>query len=156
MTRRSNKVITTLTTLKHRLFKYQGHIGAALVLGGFDSSGPHLHAIYPHGSSDSLPYVAMGSGSLAAISILESEFREDMDEHEARELVTKAILAGVFNDLGSGSNVDLCVISDRGTSIERNIRVYNKRSSQSSCSLEGEKPKLNEGNVLTATCTTLP
>ena len=79
-----------------------------------------------------------------------------MDEHEARELVTKAILAGVFNDLGSGSNVDLCVISDRGTKIERNSRVYNERSSQSSCSLEGEKPKLNKGNVLTATCTTLP
>ncbi len=30
---------------------------------------------------------------------------------EAKELVAKAIRAGIFNDLGSGSNVDLCVIT---------------------------------------------
>jgi len=30
---------------------------------------------------------------------------------EAMQLVTDAISAGVFNDLGSGSNVDLCVIT---------------------------------------------
>jgi len=30
---------------------------------------------------------------------------------EAKQLVTDAICAGVFNDLGSGSNVDLCVIT---------------------------------------------
>lgn len=52
----------------------------------------------------------MGSGSLAAMSIFEAEYREGMTEDEAKELVAKAISAGIFNDLGSGSNVDLCVI----------------------------------------------
>lgn len=33
-----------------------------------------------------------------------------MDEAEAVELVKQAILSGVFNDLGSGSNVDVTVI----------------------------------------------
>lgn len=33
-----------------------------------------------------------------------------MEEEEAKRLVRDAIAAGVFNDLGSGSNVDLCVI----------------------------------------------
>ena len=40
--------------------RYQGHISAALVLGGVDVTGPHLYSIYPHGSTDSLPYVTMG------------------------------------------------------------------------------------------------
>ena len=35
-----------------------------------------------------------------------------LQEDEAKELVKNAIKAGIFNDLGSGSNVDLCVIRD--------------------------------------------
>ena len=42
------------------IFRYQGYISAALVLGGVDVTGPHLYSIYPHGSTDSLPYVTMG------------------------------------------------------------------------------------------------
>lgn len=42
------------------LCRYQGYIGAALVLGGVDCNGPHLYSIYPHGSTDKLPYVTMG------------------------------------------------------------------------------------------------
>lgn len=33
-----------------------------------------------------------------------------MEEKEAKQLVRDAIASGVFNDLGSGSNIDLCVI----------------------------------------------
>ena len=33
---------------------------------------------------------------------------------EAKTLVSEAIQAGILNDLGSGSNVDLCVITHRG------------------------------------------
>lgn len=33
-----------------------------------------------------------------------------MEEEEAKRLVRDAIAAGVFNDLGSGSNIDLTVI----------------------------------------------
>lgn len=74
---------------------------------------PHTQ-IYPHGSTDKNPYVTMGSGSLAAMSVFETGYREDMSEAEAVELVKEAILAGVFNDLGSGSNVDITVIRKGG------------------------------------------
>ncbi|RXM97049.1 Proteasome subunit beta type-7 [Acipenser ruthenus] len=40
--------------------KYQGRIGASLIVGGYDVTGPHLYSIYPHGSFDKLPYVTMG------------------------------------------------------------------------------------------------
>ena len=35
----------------------------------------------------------------------------DMERDEAIALVRDAIRSGIFNDLGSGSNVDICVIS---------------------------------------------
>lgn len=70
--RTANKMLCQL------LFRYQGQIGAALVLGGVDLKGPHLFCIYPHGSSDSLPYTTMGSGSLAAMSVFESRWRPDL------------------------------------------------------------------------------
>lgn len=41
-----------------------------------------------------------------------------MTEAEAIALVAKAIRSGIFNDLGSGSNVDLCVISEGGKKVD--------------------------------------
>jgi hypothetical protein len=56
-----------MTMLKQHLFRYQGHIGAYLVIAGVDPTGPHLFTVHAHGSTDKLPYVTMGSGSLAAM-----------------------------------------------------------------------------------------
>lgn len=61
-----------------RSCRYQGHIGAALVLGGYDATGPNLFTVAPHGSTDKLPYVTMGSGSLAAMAVFESGWEKDM------------------------------------------------------------------------------
>lgn len=110
-----SRVVTACTLLKRMLFRYQGYVSAALVLGGCDVNGPHVYQIYPHGSTSKLPYTTMGSGSLAAMSVFETGWTEDMTEEEGIELVKRAILAGVFNDLGSGSNVDTCVIRTDGT-----------------------------------------
>lgn len=110
-TQQEPRVVTALTRLKQRLFQYQGHISAALVLGGVDCDGAHLYTVYPHGSTDCLPYATMGSGSLAAMAIFERHYKDDMSEQEAVDLVDRAIQSGIFNDLGSGSNVDVCVIS---------------------------------------------
>ena len=103
-------VCTANAMIKQLLFRYQGNIGAALILGGVDLDGPHLYCIYPHGSTDKHMYTSMGTGSLAAMATFESRWKADMTEEEAKELVADAIRAGVFNDLASGSNVDLCVI----------------------------------------------
>lgn len=121
-TGRQSRIITAMTMLKSHLFKYQGHVSAALVLGGVDFQGPHLFTIYPHGSTDSLPYCTMGSGSLNAMAVFESGYKDDMTQEEAVELVTRAIRSGVYNDLGSGSNVDVCVITKEGVDYKRNYQ----------------------------------
>mmetsp|Transcript_22061 Transcript_22061/g.54583 ORF Transcript_22061/g.54583 Transcript_22061/m.54583 type:complete len:267 (-) Transcript_22061:970-1770(-) len=126
-TGRQSRVNTSLTMLKRMLFKYQGHISAALVLGGVDIHGPHLYTVYPHGSTDSLPYVTMGSGSLAAMAIFEQGYKDGLTQQEAMELVSDAITAGIFNDLGSGGSVTLCVITKDKTEIHRPYKNDNER-----------------------------
>lgn len=108
-----SRVITALTLTKRMLYKYQGHVSAALILGGVDVNGAHLYSIAPHGSTMRLPYTTMGSGSLAAMAVFESRFTEDMEEDKAIEIVRDAVRAGIFNDLGSGSNIDITVIKKR-------------------------------------------
>lgn len=58
--------------------RHQGHIGAHLVLGGVDPTGVHLFTVAAHGSTDKLPYVTMGSGSLAAMAVFETGWRAEM------------------------------------------------------------------------------
>lgn len=53
-----------------------------------------LLQVHPHGSTDSLPFCTMGSGSLAAMAVFEAGYREDLKKDEAIALVTKAIRSG--------------------------------------------------------------
>ncbi|KZC06885.1 PREDICTED: proteasome subunit beta type-7 [Dufourea novaeangliae] len=124
-------VCTANAMIKHLLFRYKGYIGAALVLGGCDLDGPQLYCIYPHGSADKHMYTCMGSGSLAAMSVFESRWKPNMTEEEAKELVADAIRAGVFNDLASGSNIDLCVIRKGSVDYLRPYDVANVKGQRS-------------------------
>lgn len=82
-------VKTANTLLKQMLFRYQGHIGAALIVGGVDNNGAHVYSIHPHGSTDSLPYTTMGSGSLAAMSVFECKCQERQKNSSHRLSLTK-------------------------------------------------------------------
>lgn len=131
---RPPRVTSAMTQLKHFLFQYQGQVGAALILGGVDPvDGIQLYSIYPHGSVDKLPYCTMGSGSLAAMAILETGFHYNMNRQDAINLVAKSIMAGIFNDLGSGSNIDILVIpqtrKERESSL--NMKSTNMKSTKS-------------------------
>lgn len=110
------------------LHPYQGQISAALVLGGIDCFGPALYSISPNGYSAKVDYNSLGSGSLAAIGVLESGFKKDMTREEAIKLGSDAIKAGILNDLYSGSNVDVCVIDMKhGVEMLRNYIVVESK-----------------------------
>lgn len=127
-TGRQTRVVTAMTLLKNHLFRYQGHVSAALVLGGVDLNGPHLLTIYPHGSTDVLPYATMGSGSLNAMAMFEAGYKDDMTKEEAMALVARGIRSGVMNDLGSGSNIDLAIITKEGTEYLRNYEYLQDKT----------------------------
>lgn len=129
---KQTRVVEALTLLQEYLYKYQGHVSAALVLGGVDVEGPFLATIAPHGSTDRLPFVTMGSGSIAAMAQLEAGYRDGMNAEEAKQLVAQAIRKGIFNDPFSGTQVDLCVITKEKTELligfdKPNIRTYPKQ-----------------------------
>ena len=52
-----NDAFVVKANSKARLFsiRYQGHVSAALVLGGVDCTGSYLHTVYPHGSHTPIP-----------------------------------------------------------------------------------------------------
>jgi len=120
-----------------RLFKYGGYIEAALIVAGCDFQGPQIYTVSPHGSCHKSQFTSQGSGSLAALSVLETRWRNHMKEEECMELVADAILGGITNDLGSGSNVNLCVVKyenpeDTRSKVEHkfylNYRETNKKN----------------------------
>ncbi|XP_034561650.1 proteasome 20S subunit beta 13a [Notolabrus celidotus] len=111
---RNPRVVMAVSILQDMLYRYHGQIGANLILGGVDCTGNHLYSVGPYGSVNKVPYLTMGSGDLAALGILEDRFRPNLELEEAKGLVRLAIHAGIMSDLGSGNNIDICVITKEG------------------------------------------
>lgn len=61
------------------------------------------------------------------MSVFESSWKPGIDREGAIKLCADAILSGIFNDLGSGSNVDVCVITADKTTLLRNYIKPNER-----------------------------
>jgi 20S proteasome subunit beta 2 len=57
------------------------------------SMSPMLQ-VYPHGSTDSLPFATMGSGSLNAMAVFEANYKDNMTKEEGMTLVARAIKFG--------------------------------------------------------------
>ena len=69
----------------------------------------------------------MGSGSVSAYGELETGYSDDLTLEQAKELAIRAIKAGITYDLGSGSNVDIVVLTRGKTDFYRNIEVVGKK-----------------------------
>lgn len=128
---REPRVITALTMLKQHLFKYQGHLGAYLIVAGSDPTGCHLMSVQAHGLTDIGKYQLLGSGLLAAMAVLETHYKDGMTRDEAVKLCADAIEAGIWNDLGSGLNVDVCVMEvGKDAHLYRNYLTPNVRGTK--------------------------
>ncbi|KII71274.1 Proteasome subunit beta type-7 [Thelohanellus kitauei] len=146
---RKPRVVTAVTMAKRYLFNYKGYVSAYLIIGGVDVTGSHLYSISSHGHSDHVPFVTNGSGCLAAISHFEQFYRSDMDLESAKHYVSMAVSSGILNDLGSGSNVDLAIITPRGVDFLRNyqkisvpdplLRKYNFKKGTTKVTKQGFK-----------------
>lgn len=100
--------------LSNHLFPYQGYIGAHMIIGGVDHNGPCVYSISSAGNYHKAPFCANGSGSLYCTSVIENGFRKDMEMKEAMDLAAEGIWAGIHNDLGSGSIINICVVKKDG------------------------------------------
>jgi len=123
----SASVPAILHNIRTQLQKSRGNLGVNLLVGGYDHETKHAHlaAIHPHGSMDIVNYAALGSGGLAATGVLESKYPRigngSCSIQEGIQLAVDAVKAGIDNDLGSGSQVDVCVISSEGVLYRRAV-----------------------------------
>ncbi|CAD5229793.1 unnamed protein product [Bursaphelenchus okinawaensis] len=112
------RVISALKMAKQHLFKYMGYIGAYLLIGGVDSTGPHLYECSANGTTMAKAFAADGSGSYCAITVLERDFKKDMTTAEAKALVQRALEAGMHGDNMSGNSLNLVIMEKEGTVFE--------------------------------------
>lgn len=73
------------------------------------------------------PFISMGSGSVSAYGELENGFSDNLTLEQAKQLAIRAIKAGITYDLGSGSNVDIVILTRNNTDFHRNIEVVGKK-----------------------------
>ncbi|EEA07220.1 proteasome subunit beta type 7-B precursor, putative [Cryptosporidium muris RN66] len=110
---RQPRVSNAVSMFSRHLYPYQGYIGAHLIVAGSDITGNYIYQVSNYGSIMQHPYVSMGSGSLSATTVLESGYRDGLNQDEGTELVASAIRAGIYNDLYSGSNVNILIITSK-------------------------------------------
>ncbi|KHJ46411.1 multicatalytic endopeptidase family protein [Trichuris suis] len=113
-TGRKARGIAALRIAKQHLFKYMGYVGAYLIIAGVDFFGPFIYSVHAHGSSYKDPYMADGSGSLAALGVLEPNFKMKMPLEEALDLLKRALMAGMEADLNSGNSYTYAIIRKDG------------------------------------------
>lgn len=101
---------------ERRLFPYY----AEVVIGGIDEAGSHLYSLDPIGAIIEDDYVALGSGTQLAISVLESSYSSSMSIEEAEKLAIKAIEAAMKRDAASGDGIDVLTISEKGA-VEKSL-----------------------------------
>ena len=106
----SSRVTAVHRLLKAHIFGTGGQ--CSLVVGGVDShGGVSLLQIYGHGASEKVPFGALGSGEMTATAVLDRHWHRSMGLREAVRLVVVAVGTGIHNDLGSGSGIDLLVLT---------------------------------------------
>jgi len=108
---RQVRVATAVRKIQQHLFRYQGYIGAYLIIVGVDVTGSHIATVHPHGSISYLPFVASGSGGYTSLSVIEDRYKQDMNEDDAKQLVRDALYASTTTDLYSGSKINMFVLT---------------------------------------------
>ena len=102
---------------------------SVFIVGGVDIDGPKLYEINSDAVPRRLSYCSLGSGSPNAIAALEEKLEQlslnitptvvEVDVQSGLDIVRRAVKAGILNDLGSGSHIDLCVIRKNSTEFWR-------------------------------------
>jgi len=87
---------------------------AQVLVGGVDSTGPHVFSLDPFGSLTEEKCVATGSGSPIAYGVLEDKYKEDMTIKDLLSVVVRAVDSAMKRDAASGDSFDMSVIDEKG------------------------------------------
>jgi len=84
-----------------------------LIIGGVDSTGPHIFSLDPAGGAIEDIYTTTGSGSPYVFGVLEDNYKENMELDEAINLAIRAMAAAMKRDAASGDGMDVVVITKK-------------------------------------------
>jgi len=87
---------------------------AQILVGGVDTTGPHVFALDPFGSLTEEKCVATGSGSPIAYGVLEDKYKEGAQIKDVLPVVVRAVDSAMKRDIASGDNFDIAIITKEG------------------------------------------
>jgi proteasome beta subunit len=89
-------------------------LSTQVLVGGVDTTGPHVFNLDPYGSLTEETFVSTGSGSPVAYGVLEDKYKENMAVEELLPTIVKAVNAAMKRDIASGNSYNITVIDDKG------------------------------------------
>ena len=84
------------------------------LIGGYDTTGPHVFNLDPFGSLIEEKVVSTGSGSPFAYGVLEDRYKEESTVDEMLPVVVSAVDSAMKRDTASGDNFDIAVVDQDG------------------------------------------
>lgn len=81
-----------------------------VIVGGVDDK-PQIYTLDPLGSVLPDDYAAVGTGAEMALGVIDSEYRPEMSEQNARDLAVKAIKSSIQRDSASGDGIDILFVT---------------------------------------------
>ena len=100
--------------VRNILFNGRSFFYAFMIIGGYDSktqSGRIFPIDFLGYMADSENFASLGSGSTFALGVLEGSWKPEMSTDEGVKLVKKALIAAKSLDIGSGSEIQVVVIT---------------------------------------------
>jgi proteasome beta subunit len=89
-------------------------LATQVLIGGVDTTGPHVYNLDPYGSLTEEKFVSTGSGSPIAYGVLEDKYKENMLIRELLPTIVKAVNAAMKRDIASGDSYNVTVIDGNG------------------------------------------
>jgi len=87
---------------------------ANILVGGVDSTGPHLYFLDIDGGLTEEEMTATGSGSPVAYGVLENEFKPGMSTREVLPIAIRAVKTAMKRDIATGNEVMVASITAGG------------------------------------------
>lgn len=81
-----------------------------LLVAGVDQHGSHVYAADMSGAITEEDFASSGSGSPIAYGVLESLYKKDIKNEQAKEIASRAVSAAMERDPGSGNGIDVLAI----------------------------------------------
>ncbi|KAG9392049.1 Proteasome, subunit alpha/beta [Carpediemonas membranifera] len=112
-------VNTAAKVFRSMCYKYRDQLSAGIIVGGVDSTGPHVYSIPLGGSVVEQPFSIGGSGSTYIYGYCDAHYRPGMSKEECIEFAKSCVALAMSRDGSSGGLIRLAVITPDG--VERQV-----------------------------------